>query len=563
MGTILIIDDDAEVRETMLSLTRRMRLRGEAVGTLAEALDRLRGGGVDVAFLDVSLPDGDGLSVLPEIKALPDSPEVIILTGRGDPDGAELAIQGGVWDYLLKPSPLKQTMLTLERALKYRAGRRGARAPVALLMDDVVSGSRRMRACFDAVAGAAGTSASVLISGETGTGKELFARTIHRNSARADKPFVVVDCAAITETLVESTLFGHRKGAFTGADSDRVGLVKMADGGTLFLDEVGEMPLVLQKAFLRVLQERRFRPVGSARELESDFRLISATNRNLEQMVAQGSFRNDLFYRLKTISMNLPPLRARAEDIKPLAVFRVGRLCERYDMPLKGFDPDVFQVLEGYDWPGNVRELFNVLERAFVAAGPARTLYAMHLPQDVRIKVAKAQIGRGRAVASIVPVASVVPNVETPVRPEPAVDTAAVPSTSGEPGVLLPAGMFAGSLKDCKEAVERRYMTELVRRSGGDAQRALAASGLSRSHLYALLKKWGLALDGPVGVSAFSPSDLSDSPSEVFATPTDRGSAGLSAVSAAYRSEWSKNILRDELSENSDDSARSMTKSSS
>ncbi|GAB6124948.1 sigma-54-dependent transcriptional regulator [Humidesulfovibrio idahonensis] len=517
MGTILIIDDDAEVRETLLSLTRRMRLSGEAVGSIAAGLARLRQGDVDVAFLDVSLPDGNGLSALSEIKALPDSPEVIILTGRGDPDGAELAIQGGVWDYLLKPSPLKDTMLTLERALKYRLGKRGACAPVALVLEDVVGKSRSMRACFDAVAGAAGSGASALITGETGTGKELFARTIHANSARAAKPFVVVDCAALTETLVESTLFGHKKGAFTGADSDRVGLVKMADGGTLFLDEVGEMPLNLQKSFLRVLQERRFRPVGGTQELESDFRLMAATNRDLEQMVTQGTFRSDLFYRLKTISIGLPPLRERPEDIKPLAVFRVGQLCEQYGVPLKGFDPDVFQVLEGYDWPGNVRELFNVLERAFVDAGPERTLYAMHLPQDVRIKVAKAHLGRGRAgdqpderkgahkAAAATP--SPWPGLaavfgagpeqyfanEGDTPPAPAADLQM--TASGR--AALPEEIFSQTLKDCKEAVEQRYMEALVRRAGGDVQRALEVSGLSRSHLYALLKKWSLSIDGP------------------------------------------------------------------
>jgi two-component system, NtrC family, response regulator len=512
MGNILIIDDDAEVRETLLSLTRRMRMSGEAVGTLRDGIVRLRKGGVDVAFLDVSLPDGNGLDALSEIKALPDSPEVIILTGRGDPDGAELAIQGGVWDYLLKPSPIKDTMLTLERALKYRVGKRGSCAPVALRLEDVVGKSQPMRACFDAVAGAAGSGASVLITGETGTGKELIARTIHVNSARAGKPFVVVDCAALTETLVESTLFGHKKGAFTGADSDRTGLVKLADGGTLFLDEVGEMPLNLQKAFLRVLQERRFRPVGGSAELESDFRLMAATNRDLNRMVEQGGFRSDLFYRIKTISISLPPLRERVEDVKPLCVFRVGQLCEQYGSPLKGFDPDVFQVLEGYDWPGNVRELFNVLERAFVAAGAERTLYAMHLPQDVRIKVAKAQLGKGRETVSPAPLDRPlpVPGPAALVLPEPASampggplpvleQTGNAASVAGAEGLaaMLPEQLFGQTLKDCKEVVERSYMEALVRRARGDVQRALEASGLSRSHLYALLKKWGLSIDGP------------------------------------------------------------------
>jgi len=493
MGNILIIDDDAEVRETLMSLTRRLKLDASCVATLQGGLERLRQGGVDVAFLDVTLPDGNGLSALSEIKALPDSPEVIILTGRGDPDGAELAIQGGVWDYLLKPSPLKQTMLTLERALKYRAGKRGACNPVALVLEDVVGKSRAMRACFDAVAGAASSAASVLITGETGTGKELFARTIHANSPRAAKPFVVVDCAALTETLVESILFGHRKGAFTGADSDRVGLVKLADGGTLFLDEVGEMPMNLQKAFLRVLQERRFRPVGASSEVESDFRLVAATNRDLDRMVEQGVFRSDLLYRIKTIPLNLPSLGERPEDIKPLAVFRVGQLCEQYGQPLKGFDQDLFHVLEGYAWPGNVRELFNVLERAFVAAGSERTLYAMHLPQDVRIKVAKASLGRGRG--GVGQVEAEAPRAEAQRAEAPRADCA-------ESGLLDPARMLGLSLRDCKDQVERRYLECLLSRCGGDVQRVIEASGLSRSHLYALLKKWGLSVEGPVVGSA-------------------------------------------------------------
>lgn len=529
MGNILIIDDDAEVRETLLSLTRRMRHVGEAVGSLAQGMSRLRQGGVDVVFLDVSLPDGNGLDILSGIKALIDSPEVIILTGRGDPDGAELAIQGGVWDYLLKPSPLKQTMLTLERALKYRVEKRGDKSPVALVLEDVVGRSPAMRACFDAVAGAAGTNASVLITGETGTGKELFARTIHANSARKSKPFVVVDCAALTETLVESTLFGHRKGAFTGADSDRVGLVKMADGGTLFLDEIGEMPMSLQKAFLRVLQERRFRPVGASQEVESNFRLISATNRDLERMVEEGGFRSDLLYRIKTIPILLPPLREREEDLKPLAVFHIGRLCEQYGVPFKGFDQDIFQVLNGYTWPGNVRELFNVLERAFVAAGRERTLYAMHLPQDVRIKVAKASLGRGREMAQAELAAEAVallaagapaalaPSTLAPGDAAPVSFACAAPTVgSGQnpphPDETIPprnradqgrdvcpelAQAMLGSLKECKEAVEHRYLEHLLRRTGGDVQRAMEASGLSRSHLYALLKKWGLSAEGP------------------------------------------------------------------
>jgi two-component system NtrC family response regulator len=308
--------------------------------------------------------------------------------------------------------------------------------------------------------------------------------------------------------LVESTLFGHKKGAFTGADSDRSGLVKLADGGTLFLDEIGEMPLTLQKAFLRVLQERSFRPVGASHEVQSDFRLIAATNRDLERMVEEGGFRSDLLYRIKTIPLSLPPLREREEDIKPLAVFHIGRLCEQYGVPFKGFDQDIFQVLLGYGWPGNVRELFNVLERAFVSSGRERTLYAMHLPQDVRIKVAKASLGRGREPGISEPVAPPpytpppmpseaehLPQPESHPQPVPA------PAPGLEPNAreVCPelAQAMLGTLKECKEAVEHRYLEQLLRRTGGDVQRAVESSGLSRSHLYALLKKWGLSVEGP------------------------------------------------------------------
>ncbi|MEF2145402.1 MAG: sigma-54 dependent transcriptional regulator [Desulfovibrionaceae bacterium] len=462
MARILIIDDDLEVCGTIESLSTRLGHESVSAHTLEQGLTVLEQGDVDVVFLDIRLPDGNGLDRLPDVKASPGSPEVIILTGKGDADGAELAIQGGVWDYLLKPSPVREITLTLGRALKYRDEKCNNASLVALNLEKVVGRSPAMRSCFDLVAQACQSDSNVLITGETGTGKELFARTIHENCARSKGEFVVVDCASLTENLVESTLFGHKKGAFTGADRDRTGLIKLADRGTLFLDEVGEMPPSLQKAFLRVLQERRFRPVGESREIHSDFRLISATNRELSNLVDSDRFRSDLYFRLKTIHIRLPALRDRPDDIKPLAMHFADLLCERYATPVKGFGSEFFAVLQSYDWPGNVRELSNVMERALVASGSERTLYAMHLPQELRIKVAKAQIDE---------------RIGHPVEED-------GPAQPG-PGDLPP-------LKDFKVQAEERYLRSLVERTAGDVKSMLDISGLSRSHLYALAKKYDI-----------------------------------------------------------------------
>jgi two-component system NtrC family response regulator len=485
---ILIIDDDPEIRGTMAALAARMNLSCAAAGTLAEGLELLARECFGVALLDVGLPDGDGLAALPRIKALADAPEVIILTGMGDPDGAELAIQAGVWDYLVKPSSIKEIMLRLSRALAYREQKRQGQGPLALALTGVVAESPAMRPCLDQAAAAAASQAAVLITGETGTGKELFARLIHQNSSRAAGPFVVVDCAALTETLVESTLFGHKKGAFTGADADRTGLVAAAHGGSLFLDEMGEMPMSLQKTFLRVLHEHSFRPVGSLVEHTSDFRLIAATNRDLVAMIEAGTFRSDLYFRLKAITLELPPLRLRPEDVAPLTLYILGRLRERYGLPQKGFDADFLAILQEYDWPGNVRELENVLERAFVAAGREKALYPMHLPQDVRIRVTRRSLVRSREQAAF-------PGAARQASPRPgdaAADAppfaAAAPDTAAAPL----AGLFSKplpSLRDFRDDMERIYLSRVLAECGGDLKRAMEISGLSRSHFYALLKK--------------------------------------------------------------------------
>jgi len=486
MNRILIIDDDPEIRETMSSLARRMGLACVTAGTMREGVEKAAHEGVDLVFLDIDLPDGNGIDALPKIKAIPEAPEVVILTGKGGPDGADVAIAGGAWDYLLKPSPVKQTMLTIQRAMEYRKQKTREQPVVALNTTGMVAGGNSMRPVFDAMAQSARSESNVLITGHTGTGKELTARVIHENSSRKQGRFVVVDCATLPENLVESTLFGHRKGSFTGAGEHKTGLVKLADKGTLFLDEVGELPLAVQRAFLRVLQEKRFRPVGARDEETSDFRLIAATNRDLETMVEAGDFRQDLYFRLKTINIHLPDLKDRPEDIKLLAMHCVDKLCNQYGAPLKGFGEGFFEVLGSYDWPGNVRELFHVLERAFVASEHEETLYPMHLPQDIRIKATKARIRR---------------RLDSGLSLE---DAAADPveccggNGNGAEGVraALEQQQYLPNLKDFKCRMERYYLKELLRRYGGETHSILDVSGLSRSHFYALLKKYGLAPPG-------------------------------------------------------------------
>jgi len=239
-------------------------------------------------------------------------------------------------------------------------------ARINLKRDEIVGESRAIRDCLDQVAQCAGTDTGVLITGETGTGKELFARAIHVNSPRAQGPLIVVDCASLPDQLVESILFGHARGAFTGADCECKGLIEQADGGTLFLDEIGELPLETQKSFLRVLQDHVFRPVGKNRELKSNFRLVAATNRDLAAMVQQGLFRSDLYFRLNTFSIHLPPLRDREGDIEKLVMSFVFTICRRNRSPIKGVVPETLASLSAYHWPGNVRELLNVLEKAIL-----------------------------------------------------------------------------------------------------------------------------------------------------------------------------------------------------
>ncbi|MBN2525983.1 MAG: sigma-54-dependent Fis family transcriptional regulator [Deltaproteobacteria bacterium] len=464
MALVLVVDDDRQVRETIVNEVHRIGHEAHCAASYAEGLAMSLGHVFALVLVDVQLPDGNGLDMLPLLRETQPCPEVIIMTVSDDPDGAELAIRNGAWDYVHKPFTLKIISLTLTRALQYHAEKSKHAIPVPLIRDMIIGNSPAIKECLHQVALAAASGANTLICGETGTGKELFAMAVHQNSSRVDNSFVVIDCSALPVTLVESLLFGHEKGAYTGADRAQMGLIAQADNGTLFLDEIGELPLSIQKAFLRVIQERRYRPVGSRREIVSNFVLIAATNRNLDEMAKRGEFRDDLLHRLKTIQMVLPPLREHREDIKAITQSYVSRFCLNHKIVIKGFTPEFFDVLELYDWPGNVRELNHALERAIASAGPGPILYPMDLPMEIRAKLARESV-----YASIDHPAS--QNSDTHDKSFPQLEK------------IRSAAIIEA---------ERSYLIELMKHVEGNVTEAIATSGLSRARFYALLKKHGI-----------------------------------------------------------------------
>ncbi|MCP4715301.1 MAG: sigma-54-dependent Fis family transcriptional regulator [Deltaproteobacteria bacterium] len=461
MARVLIIDDENVMCSMLASVLEDSGHEADSAYTLKSGLELAYAADYDVVYLDVHMPDGNGLQMLPQIKDSPSEPEVIIMTGMGDPDGAELAIKSGAWDYIEKPSSIHSLMLPLERALQYRE-KKMHDISLPLKREKIIGSSRDIQQCLSLLNRAAHSFGNVLITGETGTGKELFARAIHDNSSRANRPFIVLDCTSLPETLVESLLFGYEKGAFTGADSAHDGLVGQADGGTLFLDEVAELPLALQKTFLRVLQEHYYRPVGGSSEQESDFRLVAATNRHLEQMVEQGQFRKDLLFRLSSFVIDLPPLRSRREDIMDIVFYQMQLLCERSGLMPKNISPDFREAVYAYDWPGNVRELVNTLERAVTMSAGEPTLFPKHLPTNIRVKIARLSVGRCKLV-------------------------------SQNDMLLTPQSKDFPRLREMRNITEAQYLRDLLAFTDSDIKKACGVSGLSRSRLYALLKRHGLS----------------------------------------------------------------------
>lgn len=371
---LLIVDDESELRKSIKSILRTSMPDFEFIIEEAqngrEAFDKFKQTNWDMVLMDVRMPEVDGMQALSLIKQHDPRTFVVLMTAHSNLQDAILAIKEGAYDYLEKPLQPEKLIELVRRVQEAREMVSSLALSHPIFDDDIdsefVGSSRKMREVFDLIYKLCRVDTSVLIRGENGTGKELVARAIHYNSPRKTGAFVAINCGAIPETLIESELFGHEKGAFTGATERKIGKFQLANNGTFFLDEVAELSPSMQVSLLRVLQERKFNPVGSHREVKTDARIIAATNRNLEKMIEQGQFREDLFYRLNVMPIFLPPLRERAEDIPDLVSYFIKKLSKPHARSFIGIEDEALALMKQYRWPGNIRELENVIERAFI-----------------------------------------------------------------------------------------------------------------------------------------------------------------------------------------------------
>ena len=452
---VLVCDDEMLIRLWLVEHLAEANLRTEGVESANELIAALERELADLILLDLRLPDGDGMDVLERVKAIDPTVPVIMMTAYGEVETAVAAVRAGAYHFLEKPVVLPELVLLIEKALesrrlrreidRFRDGYRWQFADVTL-----VGRSAALRRIADLITRVAvkGTPVNVLVSGESGTGKGVIARAIHARGPRRSQPFVSVNCTSVPEQLVESELFGHEAGAYTDAKDVKRGLFEIADKGTVFLDEIGDMPKAMQAKLLHVLETHEFRRVGGVRSLEVDVHVITATNRTLEESVARGEFREDLFYRLNVINIRIPPLRERPEDIGPLAAHFVDELCRDLGQPRREIAPEALAALERYSWPGNVRELRNVLERVLLLEdGDAITL--AQLPPGIG--------GQG-----------------------------ATPAAAHAPTFVLPASGVD------LEALEREFLCQALERAAGNKTSAARLLGLSRDTMRYRLEKYGI-----------------------------------------------------------------------
>ncbi|WP_136795330.1 sigma-54-dependent transcriptional regulator [Desulfosediminicola ganghwensis] len=367
MSTVLIVDD---VEDLQFSLSLAVKKEGYGVSVAStgqEALEQMHSSVIELVFLDIGLPDGSGIDLIPQFLAINPDVDIVMLSGLNDAKTAVQALREGAVDYIAKPFDLIEFKSVLKRLMESRLlGKKALLAETENGVESIVGSSLKMRQVKESILLAADVDAPVLITGETGTGKELVARSIHSSRARQSGVFVKVDCGTLSANLIESELFGHTKGAFTDAASDKKGLVEVANNGTLFLDEIGNLPIELQPKLLRLIEESIFRKVGGVKDIEVNVRIIAATNADIRQQIDQGVFREDLYYRLNVIPLELPPLRDRGLDILHLAEFFLHSLCKELKKDIKSIAPSAKDAMLTHDWPGNIRELRNLIEREVI-----------------------------------------------------------------------------------------------------------------------------------------------------------------------------------------------------
>jgi two-component system response regulator PilR (NtrC family) len=457
----LVVDDEPDIR-TLLEITLgRMQVASVSCADLAEARSRLAEGRYDVCLTDMRLPDGDGIDLVRLIgERYPELP-VAVITAHGSMESAIAALKAGAFDFVSKPVDLGILRRLIDSALRLRQPPAAPRAPVSGSLPALLGDSSAMAQVRALIAKLARSQAPVHVSGESGTGKELAARLIHALGPRADRPFVPVNCGAIPHDLIESELFGHVKGSFTGASADKPGLFQAADGGTLFLDEIADLPLALQVKLLRAIQEKAVRPVGAAREVPVDVRVLSATHKDLGALVAAGEFRQDLYYRINVIGLHMPPLRERPEDVPPLVTDILGRLAAAQGRPVPGLEPAALRRLVGFGFPGNVRELENVLERAMaLCEGDRITENDLGLPEAVP---GSAESGE-----------------------------AAAPAVKAPGGEATPSAAQGATLDDHLEDVERQAILKVLEETRWNRTAAAKMLGISFRQLRYRLEKLGL-----------------------------------------------------------------------
>jgi two-component system nitrogen regulation response regulator NtrX len=449
MPSILIIDDEAGIRESLTGVLEDEGYKAAAAESGEACLDLLRKRDFDVVLLDVWLPGMDGLDTLQQIREIEGAPEVIMISGHGTIETAVRATKLGAFDFLEKPLSVEKTLILVKNAIDAKRLRRENRDLKKQLQfkNAIVGDSIPLKALRQQIQLMAPTNGRVLIYGESGTGKELVAHAMHAQSLRKDEMFVEVNCAAIPEDLIESELFGHRKGAFPGATADKEGKFQKANGGTLFLDEVGDMSLKTQSKVLRTLDEQRFTPVGSEEAVTVDARVIASTNKDLEEEIARGNFREDLFYRLNVIPFYVPPLRERKEDIPLLARHFLKEFSAAYGHRPREMTDDAIETLMRYSWPGNVRELRNLIERIVIMNPTTSRFERKHLPPLIY------RDGSRRA-----------------------------------------AGTEFSTLHQARAAYERDYILKKLDENHGNVSRAAEVLGLERSHLYRKMKALGIAV---------------------------------------------------------------------